>query len=127
MNNSDDSDGEDLDVDVDEDDLVEHSTSDAESDGSAWDYNDTRLSVTDASDADDSANPPAKAPVDPTKSDGADSDAEQTCFSHDMKRKRNDSRREDARTQRKKLRSLPAFANYEDYACLIEDGPEENW
>jgi ribosome biogenesis protein MAK21 len=122
-----DSDGEDLDVDMDQDDLVADSTSDAESDGSASDYNGTGPSATDTSDVDDSADPATKAPVDPTNSDGADSDATQTCFSHDKKRKRNDSRKEDARTQRKKLRSLPAFANYEDYAHLIEDEPEENW
>jgi ribosome biogenesis protein MAK21 len=121
------SDGEDSDLDVDQDDLVEDSISDAESDGSAWDYSETGPSVTDADDADDLVDPAAKALVDPTKSDGADSDAEQTCFSHDKKRKRNDSRKEDARAQRKKLRSLPAFANYEDYAHLIEDEPEENW
>lgn len=28
--------------------------------------------------------------------------------------------------QRKKLKSLPKFASYEDYARLIEDGPEDN-
>ena len=28
--------------------------------------------------------------------------------------------------RRKKLRSLPTFASYEDYAKLIEDGPEDN-
>ncbi len=30
------------------------------------------------------------------------------------------------RAQRKKLRALPTFASYEDYAKLIEDGPEDN-
>ena len=32
----------------------------------------------------------------------------------------------DERTRKKKLRSLPTFASYEDYARMIEDGPEEN-
>lgn len=38
------------------------------------------------------------------------------------KRKRSDH----AKNQRKKLKSLPTFASYEDYAKLIEDGPEDN-
>lgn len=38
------------------------------------------------------------------------------------KRKRDDTSRE----RRKKLRSLPTFASYEDYAKLIEDGPEDD-
>ena len=40
------------------------------------------------------------------------------------KRKRNEN--EDRKSRRKKLRSLPTFASYEDYAKLIEDGPEDN-
>ncbi len=38
------------------------------------------------------------------------------------KRKRGD----EEKNKRKKLRSLPTFASYEDYAKLIEDGPEDN-
>ncbi|KAF8227475.1 CBF-domain-containing protein [Tricholoma matsutake] len=38
------------------------------------------------------------------------------------KRKRDDTGRE----KRKKLRSLPTFASYEDYAKMIEDGPEDD-
>ncbi|KAI0070805.1 CBF-domain-containing protein [Panus rudis PR-1116 ss-1] len=38
------------------------------------------------------------------------------------KRKRGD----DEKNKRKKLRSLPTFASYEDYAKLIEDGPEDD-
>ena len=30
------------------------------------------------------------------------------------------------KSQRKKRRSLPTFASYEDYAKMIEDGPEDN-
>ncbi|KAJ7491216.1 CBF/Mak21 family-domain-containing protein [Mycena latifolia] len=40
----------------------------------------------------------------------------------DKKRKREDS----SNQRRKKLRSLPTFASYEDYAKLIEDGPEDD-
>ena len=39
------------------------------------------------------------------------------------KRKRDE---ESARSKKKKLRSLPTFASYEDYAKMIEDGPEDN-
>lgn len=38
------------------------------------------------------------------------------------KRKRNETSNE----KRKKLRSLPTFASYEDYAKMIEDGPEDD-
>jgi ribosome biogenesis protein MAK21 len=38
------------------------------------------------------------------------------------KRKRDDTSRE----KWKKLRSLPTFASYEDYAKMIEDGPEDD-
>ncbi|TFK25841.1 CBF-domain-containing protein [Coprinopsis marcescibilis] len=41
-----------------------------------------------------------------------------------LKRKRDSN--DDKKARRKKLRSLPAFASYEDYAKLIEDGPEDN-
>jgi ribosome biogenesis protein MAK21 len=40
-----------------------------------------------------------------------------------QKRKRG---REEAKERRKKMRSLPTFASYEDYAKMIEDGPEDN-
>ncbi|KAL4252111.1 CBF/MAK21 family protein [Abortiporus biennis] len=39
------------------------------------------------------------------------------------KRKRGD---DEKKSNKKKLRSLPTFASYEDYAKLIEDGPEDN-
>ena len=35
-------------------------------------------------------------------------------------------RKEEDKQRRKKLRSLPTFASYEDYAKLIEDGPEDD-
>lgn len=40
-----------------------------------------------------------------------------------MKRKREN---EEKRGRRKKLRSLPTFASYEEYAKMIEDGPEDD-
>ena len=42
-----------------------------------------------------------------------------------MSRKRK-GRGDDERTRKKKLRALPTFASYEDYARMIEDGPEED-
>jgi len=41
-------------------------------------------------------------------------------------RKRKGLGDENGRTRKKKLRALPTFASYEDYARMIEDGPEEN-
>jgi ribosome biogenesis protein MAK21 len=40
------------------------------------------------------------------------------------KRKRGSDR--DQKERKKKLRSLPTFASYEDYAKMIEDSPEDN-
>lgn len=40
------------------------------------------------------------------------------------KRKRGED--DSSKKKRKKLRSLPTFASYEDYAKMIEDGPEDN-
>jgi ribosome biogenesis protein MAK21 len=41
------------------------------------------------------------------------------------KRKHKGAEKEDGRIRKKKLRALPTFASYEDYARMIEDGPEE--
>jgi ribosome biogenesis protein MAK21 len=41
-----------------------------------------------------------------------------------QKRKRADEKKNHG--QRKKLRSLPTFASYEDYARMIDDGPEDD-
>ncbi|KAI0256819.1 CBF/Mak21 family-domain-containing protein [Lactifluus subvellereus] len=96
----------------------EEDQSDAERDSNICDYEDG-LSVSEASHANDL--------VDPTKNDEVGCNAEErTSFSDSKKRKRDEYRKEDVRTRRKKLRSLPAFASYEDYARIIEDEPEEN-
>lgn len=44
-------------------------------------------------------------------------------LSKNKKRKRSG---DETKEKRKKLRSLPTFASYEDYAKMIEDGPEDN-
>lgn len=45
-------------------------------------------------------------------------------FEGGQKRKRNEENKD--RGKRKKLRSLPTFASYEDYAKMIEEGPEDD-
>ncbi|KAG2155206.1 ribosome biogenesis protein [Suillus bovinus] len=55
--------------------------------------------------------------------DGGDGEEQWNGFGSTKKRKQeNESKRE----KRKKLRSLPTFASYEDYAKMIEDGPEDD-
>ncbi|KAG2347313.1 CBF-domain-containing protein [Suillus weaverae] len=55
--------------------------------------------------------------------DGGDGEEQWNGFGSTKKRKQeNESKRE----KRKKLRSLPTFATYEDYAKMIEDGPEDD-
>ncbi|KAH8104675.1 CBF-domain-containing protein [Cristinia sonorae] len=59
---------------------------------------------------------------------GASDEEEWTGFgdasTSTKKRKRGDE--EKSGKNKKKLKSLPTFASYEDYAKLIEDGPEDN-
>lgn len=43
----------------------------------------------------------------------------------DNKRKRNRGGNDGPPARKKKLRSLPTFASYEDYARMIEDGPQD--
>jgi len=62
-------------------------------------------------------------------SDGGEADEEWTGFGSGSpalggKRKRRDG--EEEQKKRKKARSLPTFASYEDYAKLIEEGPEDD-
>jgi ribosome biogenesis protein MAK21 len=62
-------------------------------------------------------------------SDGENEDDEWTGFGGGSpalggKRKRNGGKEE--QKKRKKVRSLPTFASYEDYAKLIEEGPEDD-
>ncbi|KIY43200.1 CBF-domain-containing protein [Fistulina hepatica ATCC 64428] len=44
----------------------------------------------------------------------------------DSFKKRKRSTQSDDKLRRKKLKSLPTFASYEDYAKMIEDGPEDD-
>jgi len=79
-----------------------------------WEIGDVGLSFAEASDGDDLVNLDAEIPVDVTMK-------EQTG-----KRKRQGPEKEDVRISKRKLRTLPTFASYEDYTRMIEDGPDEN-
>ncbi|KAH9946569.1 CBF-domain-containing protein [Amylocystis lapponica] len=91
------------------------------------------LSLAEASDADDLLSLDAEVPMGLIEYDGSDRpDVEQDeeeewggisgTDSKPKKRKRG----EDGKERRKRLRALPTFASYEDYAKMIEDGPEDN-
>lgn len=58
-------------------------------------------------------------------SEGGDEDEEWGGIEDGNKKKRK-GRHEDSKQKKKKLRSLPTFASYDDYAKMIEDGPEDD-
>ncbi|KZT67570.1 CBF-domain-containing protein [Daedalea quercina L-15889] len=89
------------------------------------------FSLAEASDAEDLIPLDADAPTGLIEYDGSNAshpeeeewggiEAEQPS----KKRKRTEQDRK--KDKKKKLRSLPTFASYEDYARMIEDGPEDN-
>ncbi|KAI5120472.1 hypothetical protein M0805_006492 [Coniferiporia weirii] len=58
---------------------------------------------------------------------GAGADEEWGGFgADDAKKRKRGARKEDTRSKKRRLRALPTFATYEDYAKLIEDGPEDD-
>lgn len=142
----DDDEGVDDDDDVDEDDSrVDYSTQDLESDEHASSNTDTEeeeassdaeddidvnweIDSVGSSDVDGSVNlNPLRTRSKLTAYDQARSDTQALpTVSGDKSRKRKERGGEDERTRKKKLRALPTFARYEDYARMIEDGPEEN-
>lgn len=92
------------------------------------DDDDDALSLVEASDAEDLIPLDEDAPDGLIEYDGSDMEDDTEEWggidtSTSIKRKRGD---EEEGKKRKKLRSLPTFASYEDYAKLIEDGPEDN-
>ncbi|KAH9959933.1 CBF/Mak21 family-domain-containing protein [Russula dissimulans] len=92
-----------------------------------WEFGDVGLSFAEASDADDLLNLDAEIPVDVTMKEQAGSGAQLSpAFSIGKKRKRQGSEKEDMRIGKMKLRALPTFASYEDYARMIEDASDEN-
>lgn len=135
------------DDDIDDDDSrVDHSIQDSGSDEDASSDTDTEEDEDASSDAEDdingkwefdsvgfsgaegSVNPdPLRSPVETYSYDQAGSDTQVSpALSGGKTRKRKGRGDEDDRTRKKKLRALPTFASYEDYAQMIEDGPEEN-
>jgi ribosome biogenesis protein MAK21 len=90
------------------------------------DYDDDPLSLVEGSDNEDLVSLDGDIPeglLDYEGSDSSDHEEEEWggIENNGTKRKRTDTSRE----RRKKLRSLPTFASYEDYAKMIEDGPED--
>jgi ribosome biogenesis protein MAK21 len=114
----------------------EESGDDAEELSEVGEDDDDKLSLAESSDAEDLI------PLDEARAglmnwpedgddspNGEDEDEEWTGFGGDPpalgeKRKRSGGKEE--RKGRKKVRSLPTFASYEDYAKLIEEGPEDH-
>lgn len=86
------------------------------------------LSLAEASDAEDLLSLDADVPDGLIEFDGSEAESEVDeewggiSETTNKKRKRGD----DEKSKRKKLRSLPTFASYDDFAKLIEDGPEDN-
>ena len=100
-----------------------------ERDGDEDAAEDDAFSLAEASDAEDLIPLDAEMPMGLIEYDGSDvSDLQDEWGGIDAdqpakKRKRPEA---DAKKSKKKLRSLPTFASYEDYARMIEDGPEDN-
>ncbi|KAA1470978.1 CBF-domain-containing protein [Dentipellis sp. KUC8613] len=88
---------------------------------------DDAFSLAEGSDADDLLSLDADAPSGLIDYDGSDASAdenEEWSGFGDAKRKR--GKDEEKGGKKKKLRSLPTFASYEDYAKMIEDAQEDN-
>jgi len=87
------------------------------------------LALAEGSDNDDLINldedlPEGLIDYDGSGSENTPDEQEWTGLDGGQKRKRGDEKR--VQGKRKKLRSLPTFASYEDYAKMIDDGPEDN-
>lgn len=90
---------------------------------------DDALSLAEASDAEDLIPLDAETSMGLIEYDGSDaSDPEEEWegIESEQPAKKRKRPEEDVKKGKKKLRSLPTFASYEDYARMIEDGPEDN-
>lgn len=56
----------------------------------------------------------------------AEEEEEWGGIGEDVKKRKREPEKKMSGKGRKKLRSLPTFATYEDYAKMIEDGPEDD-
>lgn len=112
--------------DADDDDNGKHVASDDDDDG---------LSLVEGSDNEDLVSLDGDLPEGLIEYDGSDAEDDDNVNDKEevwggisgstetgSKRKREETKSE----KRKKLRSLPTFASYEDYAKMIEDGPEDD-
>ncbi|KAI0067515.1 CBF-domain-containing protein [Artomyces pyxidatus] len=86
------------------------------------------FSMVEASDAEDLLDLDADMPDGLVDYDGPEGDGEEewSGFGGEPAKKRKHEGEEKGKAKRKKLRSLPTFASYDDYAKMIEDGPEDN-
>jgi len=90
-------------------------------------FDDVGFSSAEASDTDDLVNLDAKTPVGIIQRGQTGTAAQESpVFGGGKKRKRKGPGKEDMQVHKKKLRDLPTFASYEDFAQMIEDDSEEN-
>lgn len=91
---------------------------------------DDALSMVEASDNEDLISLDGEIPeglIDFDGSDAGDEEADWGGVSADTaNKKRKRDGKETKSERRKKLRALPTFASYEDYAKMIEEGPEDD-
>jgi len=103
---------------------VEHDDTDEKDSDAEKDDTDDALSLAEASEDDDLI-PLDEMPDGVIAYDGSLSESEEWGGIKSKTRKRKQA--DDKETGlKKKRRSLPKFVNYEDYAKMIEDGPENN-
>lgn len=134
-----DEDSDDLPSDLDDDsegaavdeDEGEASAAEDDEDQEEDEQDDDAFSMVEDSDAEDLLPLDADIPGGLIEYDGTDSEAggedeEWGGIGASKTNKRKRDGEEDGKKKRKKIRSLPTFASYEDYAKMIEDGPEDN-
>ncbi|TFY78549.1 hypothetical protein EWM64_g5462 [Hericium alpestre] len=101
---------------------------DEEEDADGADADADAFSLVEASDAEDLIDLDADAPdglID-FEEDASDAEAEEwTGFGGETATKRKRGKDDGEKDKRKKLKSLPTFASYEDYAKMIDDGVED--
>jgi ribosome biogenesis protein MAK21 len=113
------------DIDIDDDDESADGGLEEEEDTDG-DHEEDDLSLVEQSDNEDLV-PLDEIPQGLIEYDGSDAESEEEWQGIDegaasKKRKRKDEKA----SKRKKPRSLPTFASYEDYAKMIEEGPEDD-
>ena len=122
--------------DVDDDD--DDSDAEGQPDEGSSDTDD--LSFAEGSDAEDLIDLDDEVPEELLEYPGSDSDVDDEVSGADeewavfgdaaddanTKKRKRGAAKDDGKQKKKKLRSLPTFASYEDYAKMIEEGPEDD-